>query len=217
MAGVRTPSPAIQASSRSSSGSDTAPVSRRSSGLEQFFAHIRGEENLNLLDFSAVSQANIVFITSLGHRLYADDFLSTLDLEFGGPEFYDNQLDPEKQSRFLEQNLRFKAGQFDGALLWDALEFLAPSLLAAVVDRLHEVVKPGSYMLALFHTEDRGDTVQTWHYRISDASTLLLAPRGTRRPAQRFSNRAVEKLFQKFANVKFFLTRDSLREVIVKV
>jgi hypothetical protein len=43
-----------------------------------------------------------------------------------------------------------------------------------------------------------------------------LTPRGQRKPAQYFNNRSLEKLFQKFHSVKFFLTRDHLREVIVR-
>jgi hypothetical protein len=38
-----------------------------------------------------------------------------------------------------------------------------------------------------------------------------------RRPAQLFNNRSLEKLFHRFESVKFFLTREQLREVIVKV
>jgi hypothetical protein len=45
---------------------------------------------------------------------------------------------------------------------------------------------------------------------------LNLVPRGTRKRAQIFNNRALERLFGNFANVKFFLTRDNLREVIVR-
>jgi hypothetical protein len=37
-----------------------------------------------------------------------------------------------------------------------------------------------------------------------------------RRPVQRFNNRGVEKLFQRFQSVKFFLARDNLREVVVR-
>ena len=37
-----------------------------------------------------------------------------------------------------------------------------------------------------------------------------------RRPLQLFNNRGVEKLFQRFHSVKFFLARDHLREVIVR-
>jgi hypothetical protein len=37
-----------------------------------------------------------------------------------------------------------------------------------------------------------------------------------RRPAQLFNNRAIEKLFREAQSLKFFLTRDHLREVIVR-
>ncbi|MGH9667993.1 MAG: hypothetical protein ACRD9L_26550, partial [Bryobacteraceae bacterium] len=58
--------------------------------------------------------------------------------------------------------------------------------------------------------------IPIYTYRISDGKTLQLSQRGKRVPAQFFNNRSLEKLFQKFASVKFFLTRDHLREVIVK-
>ena len=53
-------------------------------------------------------------------------------------------------------------------------------------------------------------------YRIQDSRTLTLAPRGIRMPAQFFNNRALERLFQDYQSTKFFLTRDNLREVIVR-
>jgi hypothetical protein len=46
--------------------------------------------------------------------------------------------------------------------------------------------------------------------------TLQVAQSGTRQPAQLFNNRRLEKLFNTFGSVKFFLTRERLREVIVK-
>jgi hypothetical protein len=78
------------------------------------------------------------------------------------------------------------------------------------------MLRPGSYMLALFHAEERVETIPTYSYRVQDRKTITLAPRGRRRPAQFFNNRSLEKLFQDFDSVKFFLTRDHLREVIVR-
>jgi hypothetical protein len=43
-----------------------------------------------------------------------------------------------------------------------------------------------------------------------------LSEHGSRRPAQLFNNRNVEKLFARSESVKFFLTRDRLREVVVR-
>ena len=47
-------------------------------------------------------------------------------------------------------------------------------------------------------------------------SRVAVADRGIRKPAQVFNNRSLEKLFQEFESLKFFLARDKLREVIVR-
>jgi Methyltransferase domain len=209
------PGPVLQAAPRSQDSTGSV-YSRHSSGLEQFFNHIRGETGLRLLDLSGVSQANVGFITSQGCRLYSEDLMQSLDAVFGGRDFYVNQSSADRVAAFLAQSLTFPDEHFDGALVWDVLEFLAPALLRTVVERLHRTVKPGSYLLAIFHAEERSSAVSTCSYRIGDAKTLLISPRGVRQPAQFFNNRAVEKLFEGFETVKFFLTRDHLREVIVK-
>ncbi len=205
---------------RPGNGSDPRPpansVLRHSNGLEQFFNDIKGESGLSLLDLAGASQANIGFITNLGHRLYSEDLLQSLDFAFGEGDFFANQSDPERLVKFMEQTLLVPPDQFNGALVWDVLEFLAPPLLKAVVDRLYHVMRPKSYLLAYFNADERAEVVPAFTYRISDARTLQLTERGRRRPAQYFNNRAVEKLFHDFESVKFFLSRDALREVIVK-
>ena len=195
---------------------DISISTRHSNGLEQFFGQIKGERGLRILDLSGASQANIAFITNLGHKLSSEDLLQSLDLAFGKGDFFGNQSAPLLMQSFLEHNLSFPDNHFDGVLAWDVLEYLGPELLKAAVERLARIMKPRSYLLALFHAEERAETIPAFYYRISDASTLLLSLRQVRRPAQFFNNRAVEKLFQSFEAVKFFLTRDALREVIVK-
>jgi SAM-dependent methyltransferase len=170
-----------------------------------------------ILDFSAASQATIGFITDYGHRLYSDGFIHQLDDCFGQQgDLFENQANPLLTARFLEMALDFEEASFDGALVWDSLQFLVSPLLQTVVGRLHRVLKPGASLLAMFHTEERVEEIPTFAYRIQDHRTVLLASRSRRRPAQVFNNRNLEKLFQDFASVKFFLTRDHLREVIVK-
>jgi hypothetical protein len=190
---------------------------RHSRGLEQFFSHIENQEGLSILDLAGVTQANVGFITNLGHRLHSEDFLRTLLDAFNGSDgdLLSAQADPERVQRFLRQNLDFPEQSLDGVLVWDALEFLATPLLKATVDRLYEVVKPGCYLLAFFHADENAGSVPVYSYRIGDARTLLLAPRGVSRPAQLFNNRGIERLFQRFQSVKFFLTRAQLREVII--
>ena len=184
-------------------------VSRHSNGLDQFFSYIRGESGLSILDLAGVNQANVSFITNLGHRIYSEDFLMSLRLAENGDG-------APRVDTFLKHNLNHREGTFDGVLVWDVLEYLSAPMLAATVDRLFRIVKPGSYLLAVFQSQEKVQSVPQYSFRIQDSKTLLVADRGQRKPEQVFNNRSLEKLFQEFESLKFFLARDKLREVIVR-
>ena len=195
-------------------GASEPPTTRPSRGLEEFFGQIRGLSGLTILDLGGATQKNVNFITDLGHRLYSEDFLRILHETFGADGA--DQSNPGRIDYFLKQTLDYPEGQFDGVLVWDALEYLAPALLTAVVERLQYIVRPKSYLLAFFHADDKQELVQTYTFRIEGVSALEVSQQGLRRPVQLFNNRSVEKLFGQFDSVKFFLTRERLREVIVK-
>jgi hypothetical protein len=158
----------------------------------------------------------VSFITGLGHRLYSENFLQILNDTFG-PDDTTDQSNPGQIEYFLKQTLEYEDGHFDGVLIWDVLEYLTPALLNAVVERLHRIVRGKSYMLAFFHADAKLEAVPHYTFRIQQVKTLELTQRGLRRPAQLHNNRSVEKLFGKFESVKFFLTKEQLREVIIKV
>jgi hypothetical protein len=183
---------------------------RHSHGLEQFSSALQELQNLVILDLGNITQANVAFITNLGHKLYSEDFLKAIDGQSA------EEPDPALTELFLHQNLDFPEAHFDGVLLWDTLEFLPPPFLKATVDRLFKITKPGACLLAFFHADEKAPAVPVYSYRITSAKTLNLEHQQMRRPRQLFNNRAVERLFQRFHSVKFFLTRDNLREVIVR-
>lgn len=191
-----------------------APVARQSRGLEQFFFNIRDVVGLSILDCAGANQENINFLVDLGHKIYSQDLVRNLDECFG--------RDPAEQTNvsriefFLRQNFDYPSQTFDGVLLWDSLEFMAPALLNAVVERLYDVMKPKSYLLAFFTANEKTTEVPSYAFRIADNKTIVLTDRGMRTAGQVFNNRNLEKLFAKFDSVKFFLTRESLREVIVR-
>jgi SAM-dependent methyltransferase len=189
---------------------------RNSNGLDQFCTSLEEREGLSVLDLAGLNQQTVSFITNLGHRLYSDDFLLQLDQCFGQGDFYGDQAIPRMMEKFLKATLDFPDQSFDGALVWDVLEYLSPPLLAPVVACLHRMLRPGSCLLAVFHADERSETVTSYSYRILDHRNIQLTARGERRPAQIFNNRSLERLFQDFESVKFFLTRDHLREVIVR-
>ncbi len=189
---------------------------RQSSGFEQFVSVLQSPETLSVLDLAGASQANISFITNLGHRLSSDDVLATIEQCFGKGDDLELQQVPANCQRFLDQSLNFPDQSFDAALVWDALQFLTSPLLEQTVDRLLRIMRPGGLILAFFHADQKASQVPIHHYRIQDQKTLLLTPRGDFRQVQYFNNRALERMFEKAHSVKFFLTRDHLREVIIR-
>jgi hypothetical protein len=188
---------------------------RQSRGLEQFFGYIRDQVGLSILDLSGAHQENVNFITNLGHKLYSEDIMRGLAESFGAENAVE-QANPGRIDYFLKQNLDYEEGQFDGVLVWDVLEYMAPPLLAATLERLCHIVRPKSYLLAFFHVEEKMSAVPRYAFRIQDFNALTVVERGLRMPVQLFNNRSLEKLFTRFESVKFFLTREQLREVIIK-
>jgi hypothetical protein len=198
------------------SGKDTPPaLTRHSSGFEQFCSFLRSAESLSVLDMSGASQANITFITGLGHRISSDDIVGTMQQCFGA-DFFENQQAASNAQRFIEQTLTFPDGSFDGVLVWDSLQFLVPPVLDDTVTQLLRVVRPGGLMLLFFNADEKATRTPVYNYRIQDQKTLLQTPRSGYQRTQHFNNRMLERLFERAASVKFFLTRDHLREMIVR-
>ncbi len=190
------------------------PSARASRGLEQFFFSIRDVVGLSILDCAGASQDNINFLIDLGHKVYSQDLVRRMDEAFGAD--LSHQSNPGQIDFFLRQNFEYPSHTFDGVLLWDSLQFMSPALLTATVDRLYDVMRPGAYLLAFFSAAERASEVPSYAFRIGDNKTILVTDRGPRQTGQVFNNRSLEKLFGKFDSVKFFLTKENLREVIVR-
>jgi hypothetical protein len=190
-------------------------LTRQSSGFEQFHAFLQSRDNLSVLDMSGASQANISFITNAGHRISSDDIIGTMQQCFG-EDFYDSQQAASTAQRFLEQTLTFPDDFFDAALVWDAIQFLISPVIDQTIIQLLRVMKPGGLILAFFNANDKITRIPVHNYRIQDQKTLAMINRGPEQRCQYFNNRTIEKLFEKTESVKFFLTRDHLREVLVR-
>lgn len=207
------PGPAAGSAIRRSTRREPA-LTRQSRGLEQFFFNIRDVVGLSVLDCAGANQDNIDFLINLGHKVYSQDLVRNLDEAFGPDPA--EQTNPSRIDYFLRQNFDYPPETLDGVLLWDALQFMSPALLNATVERLYDVMRPKSYLLAFFTATERVLQVPSHSFRIADSKTIVLTERGIRSAGQVFNNRNLEKLFGKFESVKFFLTRENLREVIVR-
>ncbi len=210
-------------------------VTRRSSGLAEVGRLLKSGEALSVLDIGATSAANIRYFTELGHRIYSEDLLGAstdpalvIKDEEGKPA-----LDSK---RFLDDNLVFPQAQFDIVLCWNLADYMDESLVKPVVGRLWSMLKPGGALLAFFHTQDAGPDAVCSRYNVLTSDTLEIQPIETRKDKEPrsnshkgsgaenlagfrlqrvFNNRHIENLFRDFASIKFFLSRDNIREVLV--
>jgi SAM-dependent methyltransferase len=204
-------------------GAPSKLLTRQSNALLEFCSFLEERPGLAVLDFAPANQATVSFVTNYGHKLYAEDFLDQLDQAFGpgvmegvSANSIENQSNPLLVSRFFASALNFTDESFDGALVWDSLEHLTPNLAQAAVDKIYRILRPGGYLLAMFHAEPISSSEPCYRYRIHESRNLQMTERPCRPLAQIFNNRHLERLFQDFESVKFFLTRDNLREVIVR-
>ncbi len=208
-------------------------LSRRSSGLGELSRHWGSETGLCILDLGATSAANIRYMTERGHKIYSEDLLvASTDSSLATKDEQGNRVLDDK--RFLSENLLYPAAHFDAVLCWNLADYLDESLVKPVVGRLWSALKPGGMLLAFFHTRDAGPDAPCYRYHIVGADALevqnIVAHKEARRgPSgavhtsigsgfrlQRvFNNRHIENLFNDLASIKFFLSRDNIREVLV--
>ena len=126
------------------------------------------------------------------------------------------------------------AAQFDVVFCWNLADYLDESLVKPVVGRLWSLLKPGGTLLAFFHTQEAGPDAPCYRYNILSPDTLEMqhvearpelrkgptgsgqnVSSGVFRLQRVFNNRHIENLFRDFVSIKFFLTRDNIREVLV--
>jgi hypothetical protein len=169
---------------------------------------------LSILDCAGANQDNINFLINLGHKVYSQDLVRNLDDAFDSD--LAEQTNPSRIEYFLKQNFDYPPEALDGVLLWDSLQFMSPPLLNATIEKLYEVMRPKGYLLAFFTASEKATEIPSYMFRIVDNKNILLTERDIRKAGQVFNNRNIEKLFGKCESVKFFLTRESLREVIVR-
>jgi SAM-dependent methyltransferase len=187
----------------------------------------KSEDPLCVLDIGATSASNIRFFTERGHRIYSQDLLeASTDPDLA---IHDDQgrtvLDGKK---FLEENLSYPNAQFDLVFCWNLADYMDESLVKPVVARLWSVMKPGAMLLAFFHTREAGPDAPYYRYHITGGDILemhALNAKGAHHKQGKaptvftlqrvFNNRHIANLFRDFASIKFFLSRDNIREVLV--
>lgn len=200
---------------------------RASNGLKEFLRHLGSLENGQMLDLGPVSQATIDFFTGRRFKLYTNDLLRAwhdfLAAELAtlmtgtagvpGGANAANRSDPaERAARFVAAVFDYPAETFHGVLAWDLIDYLPPEVVQAVVTGLHELVRPGGAVLAIFHSRP----AERFHrYRVVSAEGVEYIPSTAPVPFGRvLPNREILNLFSKFRSSKTFVGRDQIREAL---
>ena len=211
----------------------TQRLTRRSSGLGAVSRTLQSEEPICVLDIGSTSAANIRYLTERGHKIYSEDLLeastdpSLITKDEQGQMILDSR-------RFLADNLVYPPAQFDIVLCWNLADYMHESLVKPVVARLWLTIKPGGMLLAFFHTHEAGPDAPCYRYHIVDNDILEMQHVQARRdlrsgpdrrasyfdrkkfpPAEGVQQPSRGYLFRDFGSIKFFLTRDNIREVLV--
>ena len=228
----------FRGSSTGSAGSAGAPrsghrLTRRSSSLAELSRFLKSDQPLCILDIGYTSAANIRYLTERGHKVYSEDLLEASTDPSLVTRDERNQVILDSK-RFLSDNLVYQAACFDVVLCWNLADYMDESLVKPVVARLWSMIKPGGMLLAFFHTREAGPDAPCYRYHMVNEDTLEMQHIEARRDARKgpgrggqahsaggyrlqrvFNNRHIENLFRDFTSIKFFLTRDNVREVLV--
>ena len=189
-------------------------INRHSSGWNELLKHLRANDSLRVLDIGPTSSSNINYITNLGHSIYMANIVEeaskpewVIPAEEGEPAGFDVE-------GFLQSNLNFSGRMFDVVILWDTADYLPEALLAPIFSRIHQVLQPGGLMLAFFHATATAET-NFCRYHLTDSDVVEMQRAGNYPLLQIYSNRKIENMLSEFSNYRFFLAKDSLREVII--
>jgi hypothetical protein len=159
-----------------------------------------------VLHLGAASDLTFQYLSSLGLVAMSVDVVQGYQ-ETGGSK-------DEALQGFLSEFCSFRDADFDGALVWDQLQFLPGFVREEVVTRVHHTLRPGAPLLAMFHTGDLPGSPAVHH--ILNQREVASVARGLKVAAEKMSIRQIDQLFERFAGLKYFLNRTSLREALIQ-
>lgn len=188
---------------------------RASRGWAQTLDFLKSREGMRVLDFGATSPANINFLTQLGQSVYMANVVE----EAARPEWTkaapDGKGKPQFDAEgFAASSFDFSGKQFDVVLLWDTADYLPPSLVPLLFERLGAVLHPDGRLLAFFHGKPSGPETVFSRYHIGEGPDLLLQPIGGFEVQQTYQTRQIENFLSGYGDVRFLLGKDNVREVI---
>jgi hypothetical protein len=190
-------------------------IPRHSSAWKDLLKFLKSEQGLRILDIGPTSPTNINFLTTLGHGVYMADVVNealrgnwmSVPDENGSTRF--------DVDGFLDNNLDFAGREFDVILLWTTLDYVPQDLVSPLIKRLRSSMRPGGRVLTFFHSKNTGADTGFCRYHVTDSDTIETQETTGYAVQHVYTNRTIEKLFESYANTKFYLAKDNLYEVII--
>ena len=190
-------------------------VPRHSSAWKDLLKYLKAEQGLRILDIGPTSPTNINFLTTLGHGVYMADVVNEAlhGNWISAPD--ENGVTRFDVEGFLDSNLDFAGREFDVILLWTTLDYVPQDLVGPLIKRLRSSMRPGGRVLTFFHTRNTGADTSFCRYHVTDSDTIETQETTGYAVQHVYTNRTIEKLFENYANTKFYLAKDNLYEVII--
>ncbi len=188
---------------------------RHSSAWKDLLKFLKGEPGLRILDIGPTSPSNINLLTTLGHGVYMADVVNEALRGNWTTAPDENGMTQFDVEGFLDNNLDFAGREFDVILLWTTLDYVPQDLVGPMIKRLRSTLRPGGRVLAFFHTRNTGADTGFCRYHVTDTDSIETQETTGYAVQRVYTNRTIEKLFETYANTKFFLAKDNLYEVII--
>ena len=176
-------------------------------GLRPLLESLRSHAPGRVLDLGGISQASVDSFAAAGHHLYTESLLRAVEKARRGEM---------ATGAFLEENFRYPMDHFDAVLCWDLLEFLPSALLGSVVERLHEVSRPGARLLAFFHSAPVGPLVHPSRFEIVGEDVVRTSSTSSTLDVERpLTRRDLDNLFRARFGMNDVLAPDGLHEILL--
>jgi hypothetical protein len=174
--------------------------------LRLFTERLKRSQNAQLLDLGPVCGENINFFGKRVKRLFVCDMFLRLDLACrrGLP------------TSNVWQHLDYPPLSFDGIMLWGLIDYLDDSEVRKLLDLCSTMLKPSGTLLAVVQGEFTiTSTINS--YVIGDNFEVYLRPQPHLSLSLRTRhNRALLTIVAPFTPIKSFVSRDGIREILLR-
>ena len=194
-------------------GSPSVPVEDpvfATKALHKFLQTLTSRELPVLLDLGPVVGSNVSFFgEQLGCKIFVEDIFADLDRHVREGKL-------EQLPAFLEQRFPQAAGEVDGVLCWDLIDYLDRAAAQQLAAQLTRVLRPDGALLGFFGSAAPQETRYT-KFIIVDDVNLRHRPYAAARGRQAILlNRDIIRLFPGLHVSDSFLLKNNLREILFR-